>query len=99
MADFGMKDLDRLMTFQRVAHATGRKLAILPRDAYIVRLAQEAGYPTIDLTYQDLVLYVKRAGSGTYDKGDIKQDWARSTFCGSPAAIRTPWIQRIGVTL
>jgi ribonuclease J len=86
MADFGMKDLDRLMTFQRVARATGRRLAILPRDAYIVRLAQEAGYPTIDLADPDLVLYLKRAGSGTYDKGDIKQDWARSTllrFAGS----------------
>jgi ribonuclease J len=80
MADFGMKDLDRLMTFQRVAHATGRRLAILPRDAYIVRLAQKAGYPTIDLADPELVLYLKRAGSGTYDKGDIKQDWARSTL-------------------
>jgi len=86
MADFGMKDLDRLMTFQRVAHATGRRLAILPRDATIVRLAQEAGYPTIDLTDPELVLYLKRAGSGTYDKSDIKQDWVRSTllrFAGS----------------
>ena len=86
MADFGMKDLDRLMTFQRVAHATGRRLAILPRDAYIVRLAQEAGYPTIDLADPEVVLFLKRAGSGTYDKGDIKQDWARSTllrFAGS----------------
>ena len=80
MADFGMKDLDRLMTFQRVAQATGRRLAILPRDAYIVRLAQEAGYPTIDLADPELVLYVQRAGSGTYDKGDIKQDWTRSTL-------------------
>lgn len=80
IADFGMKDLDRLMTFQRVAKETGRKLAILPRDAYIVRMAQEAGYPTIDLKKPDVVLYIKRAGSGTYDKGDIKQDWARSTI-------------------
>ncbi|HWQ21186.1 MAG TPA: MBL fold metallo-hydrolase, partial [Clostridia bacterium] len=80
IADFGMKDLDRLMTFQRAARATGRKLAVLPRDAHIVRLAQEAGYPTIDLDDPDLVLYVKRAGSGTYDKSDIKQDWARSTL-------------------
>jgi ribonuclease J len=89
IADFGMKDLDRLMTFQRVARATGRRLAILPRDAYIVRLAQEVGYQegyraahkeTIDLEDPKLVLYVKRAGSGTYDKGDIKQDWARSTI-------------------
>jgi ribonuclease J len=89
IADFGMKDLDRLMTFQRVAKETGRKLAILPRDAFIVRLAQEAGYQAgyreahkdfIDLQDPDVVLYVKRAGSGTYDKGDIKQDWARLTI-------------------
>lgn len=80
IADFGMKDLDRLMTFQRVARQTGRKLAILPRDAYIVRMAQEAGYPTIDLEDQSVVLYIKRGGSGTYDGGDIKQDWTRSTL-------------------
>jgi ribonuclease J len=78
VADFGMKDLDRLMTFRQVARATGRRLAILPRDAYIVRLAQEAGYPAIDLQDPDVVLYVKRSGSGTYDRGDVKQDWARS---------------------
>jgi ribonuclease J len=80
IADFGMKDLDRLMTFQRVARATGRRLAILPRDAYIVRLAQEAGYPTIDLEDPNVVLYIKRSGSGTYDKGDIKRDWIWSTL-------------------
>jgi len=80
IADFGMKDLDRLMTFQHVAHATGRRLAILPRDAYIVRLAQEAGYPTIDLEDPNLVLYVKRSGSGTYDRKDVEKDWARSTL-------------------
>jgi ribonuclease J len=89
IADFGMKDLDRLMTFRQVARATGRRLAILPRDAYIVRLAQEADYQAdcrlahkdfIDLQDPDVVLYVKRSGSGTYDRGDIKQDWARSTI-------------------
>lgn len=80
IADFGMKDLDRLMTFQRVAHETGRRLAILPRDALIVQRAQEAGYPTIDLQDPNLVLYVKRGGSGTYDRRDIEKDWARSTL-------------------
>ncbi|RIE16451.1 MBL fold metallo-hydrolase [Candidatus Cryosericum septentrionale] len=78
LADFGMKDLDRLMTFQRVARATGRNLGIVPRDAFIVQRAQQAGYPTIDLNDPSVVLYVKRGGSGMYDKGDIKQDWARS---------------------
>ncbi|MFZ2414295.1 MAG: MBL fold metallo-hydrolase [Candidatus Cryosericum sp.] len=80
IADFGMKDLDRLMTFQRIAKDTGRRLAILPRDAYIVRLAQETGYPTIDLQDPDIVLYIKRSGSGTYDTKDIEKDWARSTI-------------------
>jgi len=87
IADFGMKDLDRLMTFRRVARATGRRLAILPRDAYIVRLAQEAGYQEgcpeeskIDLQDPGIVLYIKRGGSGTYDTEDIEKDWARSTI-------------------
>ncbi|MHB8071142.1 MAG: MBL fold metallo-hydrolase [Candidatus Cryosericum sp.] len=80
IADFGMKDLDRLMTFQRVARETGRRLAILPRDAFIVQRAQEAGYPTIDLQDPNVVLYIKRGGSGTYDKKDIEKDWARSTI-------------------
>lgn len=81
IADFGMKDLDRLMTFQRVAQRTGRRLAILPRDAFIVRLAKEAGYQTdIDLQDPDVVLYIKRSGSGTYDRKDIEKDWARSTI-------------------
>ena len=86
MADFGMKDLDRLMTFQRVARATGRRLGILPRDAMLVRRAQEAGYPTVDLEDPNLVLYIKRGGSGTYTKTDLRQDWIRSTllrFAGS----------------
>jgi ribonuclease J len=87
IADFGMKDLDRLMTFQSVAKKTGRKLAILPRDAYIVRLAQEAGYQEgcpeeskINLQDPGVVLYIKRGGSGTYDTEDIEKDWARSTI-------------------
>jgi ribonuclease J len=87
IADFGMKDLDRLMTFQCVAKATGRRLAILPRDAYIIQCAQDAGYPTINLRDPDVVLYVKRSGSGIYDARDIARDWARSTilcFAGWP---------------
>lgn len=97
LADFGMKDLDRLMTFQRVAHATGRKLGIVPRDAFLVQEAQRAGYPTIDLEDPSLVLYIKRGGSGTYDKGDIKKDWARRillSFAGIDADTLKPQERR-----
>jgi ribonuclease J len=80
IADFGMKDLDRLLTFQRVAQATGRRLAILPRDAFIAQRARDTGYDTINLQDPNVVLYVKRGGSGTYDTKDIAKDWMRSTL-------------------
>jgi len=101
IADFGMKDLDRLTTFQDVARQTGRRLAILPRDAYIAQRAQDAFYPTIDLQDRNLVLYVKRSGSGVYEAGDVDRSWARSTilqFAGQPPAAvdTTEWRRAVG---
>ncbi len=37
IADFSARDLDRLVTFLHIARDTGRKLVILPRDAYLVK--------------------------------------------------------------
>ena len=37
VADFPARDVDRLLTFLRVARETGRKLAILPKDAYLLK--------------------------------------------------------------
>ncbi len=37
IADFSARDMDRLLTFAQVASETGRKLAILPRDAYLLK--------------------------------------------------------------
>ena len=37
IADFSPRDVDRLLTFLQVAKDTGRKLAILPRDAYLLK--------------------------------------------------------------
>jgi ribonuclease J len=36
IADFPARDMDRLLTFLRVAKETGRNLVILPRDAYLL---------------------------------------------------------------
>ncbi|MFC1939744.1 hypothetical protein ACFLXO_03545 [Chloroflexota bacterium] len=36
VADFSPRDVDRLLTFLQIARDTGRKLAILPRDAYLI---------------------------------------------------------------
>ena len=37
VADFSPRDVDRLLTFFRIARETGRKLAILPKDAYLLK--------------------------------------------------------------
>ncbi len=37
IADFSPRDVDRLLTFLQVARDTGRKLAILPKDAYLLK--------------------------------------------------------------
>lgn len=37
IADFPARDVDRLLTFLQIARDTGRKLAILPKDAYLLK--------------------------------------------------------------
>ena len=37
IADFPPRDVDRLLTFLNIARGTNRKLAILPRDAYLLK--------------------------------------------------------------
>jgi ribonuclease J len=36
-ADFSARDIDRLLTFLQIARETGRKLVILPKDAYLLK--------------------------------------------------------------
>ncbi len=37
IADFPARDIDRLLTFLEIARSTGRKLAVLPQDAYLLK--------------------------------------------------------------
>lgn len=37
IADFSPRDVDRLLTFLQIAKDTGKKLAILPKDAYLLK--------------------------------------------------------------
>jgi ribonuclease J len=49
IADFSPRDVERLLTFLQIARDTGRKLAILPRDAYLLKTMRllEPGIPDI----------------------------------------------------
>jgi ribonuclease J len=37
VADFGPRNLERLLTFREIASQSGRKLAVLPKDAYLLQ--------------------------------------------------------------
>jgi ribonuclease J len=62
IADFPPRDVGRLLTFLQIARDTGRKLAILPRDAYLLKTMRllEPGIPDIAqegsiVIYQDTI--------------------------------------------
>jgi len=64
IADFSPRDVDRLLTFLQIARETGRKLVILPKDAYLLKTLRllESGVP--DISREDsLVIYQETTAS------------------------------------
>jgi len=58
IADFSPRDVDRLLTFLEIARDTGRKLAILPRDAYLLKTMCLLEPEIPDIAQEDnLVIY------------------------------------------
>jgi ribonuclease J len=53
IADFSPRDVDRLLTFLQIARDTGRKLAILPKDAYLLKTMRLLEPETPDITQED----------------------------------------------
>lgn len=48
VADFGPRNVERLITFLEIAGETGRKLAITLKDAYLLDLLKEEGFFCVD---------------------------------------------------
>ncbi|MGB8707667.1 MAG: MBL fold metallo-hydrolase RNA specificity domain-containing protein [Dehalococcoidia bacterium] len=58
IADFPPRDVGRLLTFLQVARDTGRKLAILPRDAYLLKTMRLLEPEIPDIAQEDsIVIY------------------------------------------
>jgi ribonuclease J len=58
IADFPPRDVDRLLTFLQIARDTGRKLAILPRDAYLLKTMRLLEPKIPDIAHDDsIVIY------------------------------------------
>ena len=64
IADFSPRDVDRLLTFLQIAKDTGRKLAILPKDAYLLKTMRLLDPETPDLAEEDtFVIYQETTAS------------------------------------
>lgn len=64
IADFPARDVDRLLTFLRIARDTKRKLAILPKDAYLLKTMQLLEPETPDIVQEGaIVLYQETTAS------------------------------------
>ncbi len=69
VADFGPRNLERLLTFKEIASRCGRKLAILPKDAYLLQslhlVMPEIPDPIVDDT---LIIYEEVKNAVNWEK-------------------------------
>jgi len=68
VADFGPRNVDRLRCFLDVARQSGRRLAILPKDAYLLQAMQKAADGTREVpSLSDPAIVIYRELSGKLD--------------------------------
>lgn len=65
VADFGPRNVERLLSFLEIAAETGRRLALTPKDAYLLEGLRAVGEPGVPDPCGDerVVLYVKPKGT------------------------------------
>lgn len=92
IADFAFKDLTRFNTFFEVAKESKRKLAIPFKDAYYVRELAKIISRTPNIKNDDILLYQKKKGSGTYRENDY-DDWELE-FLDWPNTVKADYIHK-----
>jgi ribonuclease J len=79
IADFPARDVDRLLTFLQIARDTKRKLAILPKDAYLLKTMRLLEPEIPDIAQEDaIVIYQETTASRSPDSWlrNIYQDYS-----------------------
>lgn len=84
IADFGPRNVERLISFLEIARETGRELAILPKDAYLLDAMRNAGgvqaVPSVDS--QGIRIYREYSGSAKKWKAGMLERYAH--LCVTP---------------
>jgi ribonuclease J len=77
IADFSPRDIDRLLTFRQIARDTGRKLAILPKDAYLLKTMRLLEPEIPDIAVDDsLVIYQDTSAAPSSWQQNLCQGYA-----------------------
>ncbi len=88
VADFGPRNLERLLTFKEIAKECGRKLAILPKDAYLLQslhlIMPEIPHPVADDT---LAVYEEIKDAAKWER-DLLSDYGKEGKTVRPEDIR-----------
>ena len=76
IADFGPRNIERLVSFLEIAKETGRKLILLPKDAYLLEkmALAEPGIPSLD--DKAILIYTKYEAATQNWKKLIKERYA-----------------------
>ncbi|MCR4397534.1 MAG: exonuclease [Firmicutes bacterium] len=80
IADFGPRNVERLLTFLRIAHDCGRRLAVTAKDAYLLRALNFAGEPGVpDLLADERIAVYQETKA-------VKAAWERELLESCPSA-------------
>lgn len=94
IVDFPIRDTERMTSFLEVARATGRRLAISLKQAYLLKQLEGTGAAAPSLNDKNLAIYVRRKDWGLITKTNyppeiVRQDydeWERE-FLNYPNAV------------
>lgn len=81
IADFGPRNIERLLSFLRIATETGRQLVLTAKDVYLLEALHLAGEPGVPdpFTHERLALYVKpKANLQGWEKALLERFAARA---------------------
>ncbi|MFX0097913.1 MAG: MBL fold metallo-hydrolase, partial [Candidatus Hodarchaeota archaeon] len=93
VADFAYKDLDRFMTFYKVAKDNDRKIVISRRHAYLLGELQNVPELKKDvprIADENILIYIDRRNTGRFEKSDYVT-WERK-FLDMSNAVKADWI-------
>ena len=82
IADFSPRDIDRLLSFLQIAKDTGRKLAIQPKDAYLLKTVGLLEPQIHDIACDDSIVIYQKTTAGKspdYWQRDIYEEYRNKT--------------------